>query len=79
MNPITLPIEANITRCLGHGDKPREWCKYHANCAAHETIKHDSGITPPVVNRKCQTELFAAYLPLEGLPVHDSDSEGGEL
>lgn len=75
MKPITLPLSPDVKRCLAHGYKEGEWCERRYQCAAHETIKHDAGIHAPAAFRKCNSDLYAAYLPLAGF--HDEDSEGG--
>lgn len=75
MKPITLPLSPDVNRCLAHGHKQGEWCERRYQCAAHETIKQDAGIHAPAAFRKCTSDLYAAYLPLDGF--HDEDSEGG--
>lgn len=64
--PVTLPLQYEINRCLAHGDRPGEWCERRYQCAAHETIKHDGGIRVPTAYRKCMTDAYAAYLPMVG-------------
>lgn len=71
MKPIPLPLDPSINRCLAHGDKPGDWCERRYQCACHETIKHDFGINAPAAYRKCSSDHFAAYLPLEGFPDKD--------
>lgn len=76
MKPISLPLAADLRRCLAHGNQPGEWCERRSDCARHETIRHDgpesTGI--PVVYRMCETELFAAHLPLQGFPDRDEEN-----
>jgi hypothetical protein len=67
--PIPLPLEPGINRCLGHGHNKGEWCEKLATCAAHQTISHDAQVFAPVAYRKCMTDNFAAYLPIDGFPV----------
>ncbi|MBS1143398.1 MAG: hypothetical protein H6R14_804 [Proteobacteria bacterium] len=74
--PIPLPLDPTINRCLAHGDHVGEWCERSETCACHQTIKHDRGIYPPAAFRKCTTDHFAAYLPLEGFPIDDNEDEG---
>lgn len=74
--PIPLPLDPTINRCLAHGHKEGEWCERRATCACHETIKHDRGIKAPAAYRKCTSELYAAYLPLCGFPISDNEDEG---
>jgi len=74
--PIPLPLPADYQRCLAHGDKPGEWCERRETCACHETIKHDRGVHAPAAYRKCMTDHFAAYLPLDGFPLADHEDEG---
>ena len=64
--PITLPLDAGINRCLAHGANRLDWCEKRATCACHETIKHDAGINAPAAYRKCSTDAYACYLPLHG-------------
>ncbi len=64
--PIQMPLEASINRCLGHGHQVGEWCEKRYQCACHETIKHDLGINPPVAYRKCWTESWAGFIPMDG-------------
>ena len=82
--PITLPLNPEINRCNAHGSRPHEWCDRRHNCAAHQTIIHDlplwqAGHTLPVANRKCWTEHWVGYLPLEGFEVEDVETEGGAV
>ena len=74
--PITLPLYAGINRCLGHGEKKGEWCNRIDTCACHQTIQHDAGINAPAAYRKCMSEHYAAYLPMEGFPFDDTKDEG---
>lgn len=74
--PIPLPLDAGITRCLGHGYKKGEWCDRLETCAAHQTIKHDNGGLSPTAFRKCTTDNMAGFLPLEGFPIEDCEDEG---
>ena len=67
--PIQLPLEPGINRCLGHGHNKGEWCEKLATCAAHQTISHDAQVFAPVAYRKCMTDNFAAYLPIDGFPI----------
>ena len=74
--PIALPLSSDINRCLAHGHKVGEWCENRHNCAAHQTIKHDlplwqAGHNLATMNRKCWTENWAGYLPLEGFEVEE--------
>jgi len=62
---ITLPLPKEINRCLGHGEKTREWCDRLDNCARHVTIRHDLAYTTPCY-RACTTDSMAAYLPMDG-------------
>ena len=73
--PIPLPLDYGINRCLGHGHNKGEWCAKLATCAAHQTISHDSGIFAPVAYRKCMTDNFAAYLPIDGFPAEEEYHE----
>lgn len=73
--PTQLPLDPQINRCLAHGHKVGEWCERRYTCACHETIKHDAGISAPAAYRKCTSDLYAAYLPIDGF--HDQDIEGG--
>lgn len=66
-----LPLDAGVNRCLAHGNRPGEWCERRYQCAAHETIKHDAGISAPAAYRKCTSDLYAAFLPIEGFEVED--------
>lgn len=74
--PIPLPLDAGINRCLGHGHMAGEWCDRLEHCAAHQTIKHDAGINAPSAFRKCMTDNYAGYLPLEGFPIEEREEEG---
>lgn len=65
-NPIPMPLDSGINRCLAHGHMAGEWCERREHCAAHQTIKHDIGINVPTAYRKCMTDNFAAYLPVSG-------------
>lgn len=68
--PITLPIDSEIVRCLAHTNEPRVWCDRRANCAAHETIRFDTQDCQ-VVERKCSSDFYVGYLPLDGFPDND--------
>lgn len=72
--PITLPLPETINRCLAHGDKVGEWCDRRLTCACHETIKHDRGLNTATAYRKCMTDAFAAYLPVDGFNTEDEQS-----
>lgn len=74
--PVALPLDPQINRCLAHGDKVGEWCDRREQCACHETIKHDRGINVPAAYRKCMTDNFASFIPLEGFTDWDADDEG---
>jgi hypothetical protein len=74
--PIPLPLASDINRCLAHGHQNGEWCERRNTCACHETIKHDAGIKAPAAFRKCISDKFAAYLPLDGFPIDDNEEEG---
>jgi len=70
---ITLPLNPEITRCLAHGQREREWCDRADNCARHLTIHCDpmppeGEISPNAVYRACSSDLMAGYLPMEGFP-----------
>lgn len=73
--PVALPLDAQINRCLAHGDKVGDWCDRREQCACHITIKHDRGISAPAAYRKCMTDNFAAFIPLEGFPDRDAEEE----
>lgn len=64
--PIPMPLDASINRCLAHGNMNGEWCPRLDTCAAHQTIKHDTGMAVPTAYRKCMSDRFAAYLPIHG-------------
>lgn len=69
--PVALPLSRDINRCLAHGNRPGEWCERRYQCACHETIKHDAGINAPAAYRKCASDLYAAFIPLEGFEKED--------
>lgn len=69
--PPTLPLDAGVNRCLAHGNRPCEWCERRYQCAAHETIKHDAGINAPAQYRKCWTETWQGFIPLDGFSDED--------
>lgn len=71
--PITLPIDPFINRCLGIGDALGERCERHQSCACHRTIAADE-INRPTAWRKCYTDQFVAYLPMDGF----TDTEEAE-
>lgn len=75
-HPIPLPLDASINRCLAHGHLAGEWCDRREHCAAHQTIKHDAGISAPAAYRKCMTENMVGYLPIDGFPIEDCEEEG---
>ena len=65
--PLTLPIDADICRCLAHGEKVGDWCARRYQCARHETIKHDGpAVSAPTHYRVCSSDLMAGFLPLAG-------------
>ena len=69
--PVALPLSRDINRCLAHGRIVGEWCERRYQCACHETIKHDLGINAPAAYRKCTSDLYAAFIPLEGFEKED--------
>lgn len=78
--PPTLPINPEITRCNAHGSMEREWCVRRHNCAAYQTIVHDlplwkAGHNIATANRKCWTENWVGYLPLDGFKDDDEVQE----
>ena len=73
--PIPLPLDPTINRCLAHGHLEGEWCEKRYQCACHETIKHDHGVKAPAAYRKCNSDLYAAFLPVDGFPLELN--EGG--
>jgi len=73
--PIALPLSRDINRCLAHGHQAGEWCERRYQCACHETIKHDAGINAPAQYRKCWTENWVGYLPLDGFKDDDEVQE----
>lgn len=65
-HPITLPLEASVTRCLANWSKPLEYCPRREDCAAHVTIRHDSRPSENVQSRKCLSDLHVGFVPLRG-------------
>lgn len=63
--PIPLPIDGSIMRCLGMGLTYAERCPKAKTCAAHQSILHDTEYYPAAVC-KCGTDKFVAYLPVGG-------------
>ena len=70
-----MPLDSGINRCLAHGDHKGEWCDRRETCACHETIEHDRGIHAPAAYRKCMTDHFAAYIPIDGFQVEEGGAE----
>lgn len=94
--PIALPLEKEITRCLGHGKHAVDrdgnvirndagkvvidWCERIYDCGAHQTIQHDlplwkAGHNIAIAKRKCWTENWVGYLPLDGFDFADEVAE----
>lgn len=78
--PIALPLNPEITRCNAHSSMAREWCDRRHDCAAHQTIQHDmqlwkAGNNIATANRKCWTENWVGYLPLDGFDFADEVAE----
>jgi hypothetical protein len=73
--PIPMPLDAGINRCLAHGHMAGEWCARRETCAAHQTIRYDLRINVPAAYRKCTSDLYAAYLPVDGFPEEPESSE----
>lgn len=67
MKTTPLPLEANVERCLGHGNKPREWCARINECARNATIRYDFP-AKDCSNRCCTSDLMAGFIPLAGFP-----------
>jgi len=72
--PFPLPLDVGINRCLAHGHQAGEWCDRRETCAAHQTIKYDAGLNVPAAYRKCLTDSFVGYLPINGFPI-EADRE----
>lgn len=73
--PVQLPLPDSRTRCLAHGRAPKDWCERRYECAAHETIKHDSAGSKLVAYRKCETDSYVGFVPMGGFAVSDSADE----
>lgn len=74
--PPILPLPESVNRCLAHGEMKNEWCERRYQCACHETIKYDRGLKTATAYRKCTTDLYAAYIPLEGFQPCEEEEEG---
>ncbi len=72
---INLPLDPTINRCLAHGHLVNNWCEKRYECACHETIKHDAGLNVPAAYRKCNSDLYVAFIPLAGIPTRDEVAE----
>lgn len=70
--PITLPIDPGINRCIGIGYAMGEQCERIATCACHQTIAADSKPLPAAW-RKCFTDQYIAYLPMDGFTDSERD------
>lgn len=71
MIPVHLPLDVAINRCLAHGHFVGDWCAKRYECACHETIKHDIGLSVPAAYRKCNSDRFISFIPLTGFPSRD--------
>lgn len=76
---IPLPLGEEINRCLAHGIHINDPCERRETCACHMTIKHDRGLNTKTVYRKCNSDLYAAYMPLDGWPAEDAAPEKTEI
>ncbi len=71
MNPIeiTLPLPAEVTRCLGHSVTFASSCDREATCARQLTLRHPQEPHCLPAERysymMCSNEDFCCWLPLE--------------
>ena len=65
IKPPKLPLQADISRCLGHGDKKGEWCSRYRTCARNQTCIHiDEPLdeAKPPYYRMCSENSFASFM-----------------
>lgn len=66
MTPTKLPLPETMSRCLGHGSLKTDWCARLETCATHQTIAQDYKIDVQIENRKCWTDNWVGYIPMDG-------------
>ena len=61
---ITLPLPANVSRCLGQGERQFLRCQRSGACARFQTTQHDNEPWPdaPPAYRACADETFSLFM-----------------
>lgn len=68
---ITLPD--NMTRCLAHANKPREFLPCASTCARAVQIRMDARPSENVMLNACAFDTrLPLFVPLDGFPQDDT-------
>lgn len=68
VKPVLLPLQADVSRCLGHNGRNGEHCHRRDECARHATISHRSEpweIAEHPYYRMCSTEDYHCFMEFE--------------
>lgn len=68
VKPAKIPLEAGVSRCLGHNGRLGNVCENRDQCARHVTISHMNepwtDVKPPYY-RMCSDDKYHCFMEIE--------------